>query len=330
MAEKDFTQKSLETYNDVFADIVNVLLFQGKYIVDEKKLKTETSRSVYKFNQELHEEERDVCKFWKNSHFRIALFGFENQTTKDNNMPLRIMGYDGAAYKGQVLMADSIRNRKNRKDTNDRTDEKDRTGGTDGKCGTEDSRAFKEPRLYPVISLVLYFGTKRWRRPLSLKDRIEVPDHLAPYFNDYRINLFEIAWLTDEQVAMFQSDFRYVADFFVQKRKDKQYEVPEGNVVHADALLKLMSALTGNDEFEVIANKHAKKKVKVSSMKEIWDQFKDMGREEGRSEGRSQGRSETLLQSIRDLMESLQCTANRALELLKIPPEEQGEFLRHL
>ena len=81
------------------------------------------------------------------------------------------------------------------------------------------------------------------------------------------MNLFEIAWLTDEQMAMFQSDFRYVADFFVQKRRNKRYEVPEGDIIHADALLKLMSALTGNVEFEVIANKHAKKKVKVSSMK---------------------------------------------------------------
>ncbi|MDO5392952.1 MAG: transposase, partial [Eubacteriales bacterium] len=30
MAEKDVTEKILESYNDVFSDIVNVLLFQGK------------------------------------------------------------------------------------------------------------------------------------------------------------------------------------------------------------------------------------------------------------------------------------------------------------
>ena len=30
MAQKDLTEKNLEAYNDVFADIVNVLLFQGK------------------------------------------------------------------------------------------------------------------------------------------------------------------------------------------------------------------------------------------------------------------------------------------------------------
>lgn len=35
MGEKDITEKILADYNDVFADIVNVLLFGGKTIVDE-------------------------------------------------------------------------------------------------------------------------------------------------------------------------------------------------------------------------------------------------------------------------------------------------------
>ena len=29
MGEKDMTERTLEAYNDVFADIVNVLLFKG-------------------------------------------------------------------------------------------------------------------------------------------------------------------------------------------------------------------------------------------------------------------------------------------------------------
>ena len=33
MAEKDNTEKILESYNEVFADIVNVLLFDGEEVV---------------------------------------------------------------------------------------------------------------------------------------------------------------------------------------------------------------------------------------------------------------------------------------------------------
>ena len=33
MGEKDIVEKTLEAYNEVFADIVNVLLFRGEQII---------------------------------------------------------------------------------------------------------------------------------------------------------------------------------------------------------------------------------------------------------------------------------------------------------
>ena len=51
-----------------------------------------------------------------------------------------------------------------------------------------------------------------------------------PYVNDYHMNLFEIAWLTDEQVEMFRSDFKIVADYYVQMRKNKDY-VPSKQII---------------------------------------------------------------------------------------------------
>ena len=38
MAEKDVVEKILESYNDVFSDIVNVLLFQGKQVLSGDEL----------------------------------------------------------------------------------------------------------------------------------------------------------------------------------------------------------------------------------------------------------------------------------------------------
>ena len=67
------------------------------------------------------------------------------------------------------------------------------------------------------------------------KDRI-----LEPYVNDYKANIFNIAFLDDETVQMFQSDFRIVADFFVQKRKNKDYVPDEHKIKHVDEMLKLL------------------------------------------------------------------------------------------
>ena len=51
MGEKDIAEKVLEDYNDVFADIVNVLLFQGEQIVKPEQLEDKTLRSSYKAAQ---------------------------------------------------------------------------------------------------------------------------------------------------------------------------------------------------------------------------------------------------------------------------------------
>lgn len=38
MGEKDITEKMLEDNNDIFADIVNVLLFKGERVVNDNSL----------------------------------------------------------------------------------------------------------------------------------------------------------------------------------------------------------------------------------------------------------------------------------------------------
>ena len=87
----------------MFADIVNVLLFNGKKRVKEQELVDATPVSILKIDEKIHSQERDIAKFWKNCKVRIALYGFENQTKIDADMPLRIIGYDGTAYKQQTL-----------------------------------------------------------------------------------------------------------------------------------------------------------------------------------------------------------------------------------
>ncbi len=38
MSQKDITEKMLFTYNDVFADVVNALLFKGEQVIAEEEL----------------------------------------------------------------------------------------------------------------------------------------------------------------------------------------------------------------------------------------------------------------------------------------------------
>ena len=71
-----------------------------------------------------------------------------------------------------------------------------------------------------------------------------------PFVNDYKVNLFEIAFLSREQVNLFQSDFRIVADYFVQKREKGDYIPKSQEFVHVQETLQLLSVVTGDHRFE--------------------------------------------------------------------------------
>ena len=65
MKESDVTEKLLEDYNDVFADIVNTLIFDGKERIKADSLEDNKINSAYKAEDgKLHEMERDVSKFY--------------------------------------------------------------------------------------------------------------------------------------------------------------------------------------------------------------------------------------------------------------------------
>ena len=244
MGQKDIAEKTLEEYNDVFADIVNVLIFNGKRTVKEKDLEDETPRSCLKIDGKLHEQERDVAKFWKNSNIRIALYGLENQTEPDVDMPLRISSYDGAAYKEQLL---------------------------------DDSRKER----YPVVTLVLYFGSKHWNKPKTLHERLIISEELKPFVSDHKANIFEISFLSKEQVNLFKSDFRIVADYFVQLRTNKNYVPTNDTIKHVTEVLRLLRILTGDDRFTP-DSKLIEKKGKPVTMCEVLDRIENRGIEKGK------------------------------------------------
>ena len=107
MGEKEITSKTLEAFDDVFADIVNGLLFIGEQVVQEQSLVDAQPYSMYKSDRKTHEQERDVSKYWEEQsgeqiNIRVAFPGVENQSTYDKDMPLRVIGYDGAAYRAEL------------------------------------------------------------------------------------------------------------------------------------------------------------------------------------------------------------------------------------
>ena len=264
MGEKDITEKLFEDYNDVFADIINVLLFDGKELVHEDELENAQTVSGYKIDGRIHEQERDVAKYWKDGSVRIAMLGFENQTVIDRLMPLRVLAYDGEGYKAQLVG--------------------------------------KVKKNFPVVTMVLYFGETPWNGPTSLKECLKIHPELDPYVTDYRINVFDIGRLSPETVAKFKSDFRIVADYFVQMNQKGTYDPSHDTIKHVHEVLQLMSTLT-DFEWPQETEEEKEKGARIS----MYDTVRKM-----KNEGVVEGVVKTLYSLVCDGVLSLANAAQRA------------------
>lgn len=110
MAEKDLTEKILEDYPDVFADIFNTLIFNGKQVIKDSELSESIVHSQYKADDsKVHELERDSAKRWIRNNILLAILGTENQSKSEKLMVSRVIGYDGSSYRTQVLNIESER-----------------------------------------------------------------------------------------------------------------------------------------------------------------------------------------------------------------------------
>ena len=127
---------------------------------------------------------------------------------------------------------------------------------------------------------------------------------LKPFVNDYRVNVFEVPRLTAEQVGQFKSDFRIIADYFVQMGRDEDYVPPRQTIEHVDAVLKLMSALTRDHRFEETQSEF--RKGEAVTMLSVLDKVEargiQLGEARGIKLGRNEGRNEGIAATARRML----------------------------
>ena len=122
---------------DVFADIVNgsIFILTGRWPsprVRPEDLVDVPARNISVSGGAVRGLERDVAKIWTVGGTVFCLMGLENQTKVDPDMVFRVLGYEGADYRRQL---------------EERRAEENKDG--------------KRKKPYPVLTIVLYFGTDR-------------------------------------------------------------------------------------------------------------------------------------------------------------------------
>ena len=112
----------------------------------------------------------------------------------------------------------------------------------------------------------------------------------------------EISWLSDEQISMFKSDFRIVADFFSKKRRNPDY-IPDNptEILHVDEVLKFISAVTKDRRYEAIIEDDSENK-EVRTMCDVAERLEQRGIAKGITQGITQGERLGVIKTLKALV----------------------------
>ncbi len=293
MGQKDLTEKSLESYPDVFVDTINALLYHGKAIVEAAELQPAPTETLYPGrNGELHSQFHDISKYVvKEGRIKVQ-YTLENETGAKRKTVLRKAGYEGAIYRGQYDGAEN----------------------------------------YPVISCILHWGKRPWRQPRSLHQLWrgqEISQEMQEYIDDIKLYVYDMRHLSQTVRTLFKSDMRIIVDYLAEGEK---YVPTQQKIVHVEAVLRLLKELTGDTRYEEIISEviNVESDEGGITMCELLDKYENRGIAKGISLGISQGISVGRLEDLRNMMETLKLTAEQAMAALKIPDGERAEYLAKL
>lgn len=284
VGKKDTITKDYMKDNAVFADVFNHLMYEGKNVIQPDQLRPfdttavvlpEKENDSYRPIQKVRDEFKGLS-LMEDGEKVYLLLGIENQSELHYAMPVRNMFYDAMEYTSQVEERNKIHN-------------KDREKGLTPQISSGEflTGFYKNDRLIPVVTLVIYFGADVWEAPRNLHEMFDITsEEVLRYIPDYKINLIAPAEMTDEEINQFQTDFREVM-LLVKYSKDKEYLK---KLVSEDTHFRNMNAKTARVISTVTGIKieleDAKEEV---NMCQAIDEMIADGRAEGRAEGRSLG-----------------------------------------
>ena len=93
--------------------------------------------------------------------------------------------------------------------------------------------------------------------------------------------------MSDEQLNRFHSDFRIVADYFVQMQRNGDYIPSREEIDHVEAVLQLLRIMTDDSRFEDVLNKGdgAESEGGIHNMCEVLDRVEAKGKAIGEKNG---------------------------------------------
>lgn len=290
MGKNDIYMKRWLSDKKRFADLMNGFLFGGKQVFSPQNLRFENKEQEIVLREPdgtevaIHRY-RDITMV-SDDGTRIVVLACENQEEIHYAMPVRGMLYDALSYAEQVRQI-----KKGRKE------KKKLKGNAEFLSGL-----MKEDRLFPVVTVVFYYGGEsEWDGQTELHGLLGIDRKeyklLKKYVPNYKINLIDLKKLSD--ISCFQTDLQIILGMlkyrknktdlqnYIYSNKDYFSNIDEDSYNAARVLLGSENVLKGEKQ----------ESGGIDMCKALDDWYQD-GVNEGIEQGREQG--------IRALMQVLQ------------------------
>jgi hypothetical protein len=204
-----------------------------------------------------------------------------------------------------------------------------------------------------VVNLTLYWGRKKWSKPLSLRDMIDLsilPEGMRELVGDYPVHLLHMRSIPDEDLEKMNSDLKYVLGMLKCSRSKKKYQafihnnheyfsrIPKSA---ADVLDVFMNIGDLREYFQYTNNldEHGEETTDMCKalndiVKDAKNEGKKLGEEIGEERGKKigeeigeeRGKATTTLLSITNLMKNVQWTAEQAMDALEVPQNQRAKY----
>mgnify|MGYP001056854445 CR=1 FL=1 len=195
MGKTDVCESDYLENAEIFADLVNGVLYQGKQVVKPHELSEQDGELRSILGKDVKKTIRDKVRLWRGTV--IAVLAVENQTKVDYRMVVRAMLAESMAYDKQWK-------RLNREKRFERLMPDEFISGMK-----------KTDKFIPVITIVVYYGREKpWDGARTLYELLDIEENeekILPFVSDYRLNLFDYHEYDDYR--QFHSELQSVFEF---------------------------------------------------------------------------------------------------------------------
>lgn len=326
MGKRDLDLKSYLSDRRRYADIYNGSIFQGGQFLKAQELEPVETVTTRSDKEGTIERTSDIVMRQKTTGDLFALWILENQETVDYGMPVRIMLKEALEYDRQV---------KELKRTNaagyKRNREKDTGQLSPVTPGEYLYKVQKKDRIYPVNTLIVYWGKEPWDGPRSLHDLLDfgngdtgLKKELEKLVPEYPLHILDLNAVTD--YSKFRTELRTVFELYRLRNDKKEFkEYVEGHKEcrHLDEeSYRMIGRLTNSERLLLKAGKEGREEENMSS---VIEELIEDGRLEGLQEGISQG-MKALIEAYRELGCTKEETVAKLMEKCTLSRSEAEKY----